>query len=98
MEKSELLTDLDMANTPTRTESVMKKLPEVTTAGDFLTKPVAKGGLDLGTAGSSAILLAVLLGLTAYAQVEERRTVTASAKTATASAKEERESVTRQEG
>ncbi|MFI6929679.1 hypothetical protein [Streptomyces sp. NPDC050287] len=44
------------------------------TAGDFLTKPVAKGGLDLGTAGSSAVLLAVLLGLMAYAQVRERRT------------------------
>ncbi|MFF7638959.1 hypothetical protein [Streptomyces canus] len=45
------------------------------TAGDFLTKPVAKGGLDLGTAGSSAVLLAVLVGLMAYAQVQERRTV-----------------------
>ncbi|MEW2119908.1 hypothetical protein AB0945_32935 [Streptomyces sp. NPDC005474] len=43
------------------------------TAGDFLTKPIAKGGLDLGTAGSSAVLLAVLLGLVAYAQVQERR-------------------------
>ncbi|MFG2882279.1 hypothetical protein ACGFYV_08140 [Streptomyces sp. NPDC048297] len=43
------------------------------TAGDFLTKPVAKGGLDLGTAGSSAVLLAVLFGLMAYAQVKERR-------------------------
>ncbi|WP_107090845.1 hypothetical protein [Streptomyces sp. NRRL WC-3618] len=46
------------------------------TAGDFLTKPIAKGGLDLGTAGSSAVLLAVLLGLVAYAQVQERRTTT----------------------
>ncbi|GES28908.1 hypothetical protein AB0G60_05325 [Streptomyces angustmyceticus] len=44
------------------------------TAGDFLTKPVAKGGLDLGTAGSSAVLLAVLLGLMGYAHVQERRT------------------------
>ncbi|MGW6483076.1 COG4705 family protein [Streptomyces sp. NPDC055059] len=44
------------------------------TAGDFLTKPVAKGGLNLGTAGSSAVLLAVLLGLVAYAQIQERRT------------------------
>ncbi|MFF5401486.1 hypothetical protein ACFY8K_06275 [Streptomyces misionensis] len=33
------------------------------TAGDLLTKPVAKGGLDLGTTGSSAVLLAVLVGL-----------------------------------
>ncbi|MCH5671077.1 COG4705 family protein [Streptomyces gilvus] len=44
------------------------------TAGDFLTKPVAKGGLDLGTAGSSAVLLAVLFGLMAHAQLQERRT------------------------
>ncbi|MGW3646218.1 hypothetical protein [Streptomyces sp. NPDC000878] len=44
------------------------------TAGDFLTKPVAKGGLDLGTAGSSAVLLAILVGLMAYAQVQKRRT------------------------
>ncbi|MEU0602395.1 hypothetical protein ABZ484_29820 [Streptomyces sp. NPDC006393] len=44
------------------------------TAGDFLTKPTAQGGLDLGTTGSSALLLAVLLGLMAYAQAQERRT------------------------
>ncbi|WP_306189669.1 MULTISPECIES: hypothetical protein [unclassified Streptomyces] len=44
------------------------------TAGDFLTKPAAQGGLDLGTTGSSAVLLAVLLGLMAYAQAQERRT------------------------
>ncbi|MFJ6832501.1 hypothetical protein [Streptomyces sp. NPDC091209] len=43
------------------------------TAGDFLTKPLAKGGLDLGTAGSSAVLLVALFGLMAYAQVQERR-------------------------
>ncbi|MBP2049567.1 putative membrane-anchored protein [Streptomyces griseochromogenes] len=43
------------------------------TAGDFLTKPVAKGGLDLGTAGSSAVLLAILFGLMAYAHLQERR-------------------------
>ncbi|MEU4152750.1 hypothetical protein [Streptomyces sp. NPDC026659] len=43
------------------------------TAGDFLTKPVTKGGLDLGTAGSSAVLLTVLFGLMAYAQTRERR-------------------------
>jgi uncharacterized membrane-anchored protein len=45
------------------------------TAGDFLTKPVAKGGLDLGTMGSSAVLLAVLFGLMAYAHLKERRSV-----------------------
>jgi len=43
------------------------------TAGDFLTKPVAKGGLDLGTAGSSAVLFAILVGLMGYAHVKERR-------------------------
>ncbi|POX42469.1 hypothetical protein C3486_05280 [Streptomyces sp. Ru73] len=43
------------------------------TAGDFFTKPVAKGGLDLGTAGSSALLLAVLFGLMAYAYAQEHR-------------------------
>jgi len=43
------------------------------TAGDFLTKPTAKGGLDLGTVGSSAVLLAVLLGLMVHAQVREHR-------------------------
>ncbi|MGV9273538.1 COG4705 family protein [Streptomyces griseosporeus] len=49
------------------------------TAGDFLTKPVAKGGLDLGTAGSSAVLLAVLVGLTGYAHAQERRSPARSA-------------------
>jgi len=43
------------------------------TAGDLLTKPVDKGGMNLGTAGSSAVLLAVLLGLMAHAQVRERK-------------------------
>ncbi|MFD8999854.1 hypothetical protein ACFV0T_02530 [Streptomyces sp. NPDC059582] len=43
------------------------------TAGDFLTKPVAKGGLNLGTIGSSAVLLVVLCGLMAYAQARERK-------------------------
>jgi uncharacterized membrane-anchored protein len=43
------------------------------TAGDLLTKPAAKGGLDLGTMGSSAVLLAVLFGLMGYAHVHERR-------------------------
>ncbi|MET7919838.1 hypothetical protein ABZU45_28950 [Streptomyces avermitilis] len=44
------------------------------TAGDFLTKPIAKGGLDLGTMGSSAVLLAVLIGLMGYAHMRERKT------------------------
>lgn len=33
------------------------------TLGDVLTKPYEKGGLDFGTIGSSAVLLAVLLAL-----------------------------------
>ncbi|MER0477770.1 hypothetical protein ABR737_05275 [Streptomyces sp. Edi2] len=53
------------------------------TAGDFLTKPLAKGGLDLGTAGSSAVLLAVLVGLMGYAHVQERRTAAPQDKTLT---------------
>jgi uncharacterized membrane-anchored protein len=48
------------------------------TAGDFLTKPVAKGGLALGTLGSSVVLLAALFGLMAYAHMRERRRVTVS--------------------
>lgn len=44
------------------------------TAGDLLTKPAAKGGLNLGTAGSSAVLLAVLFGLMGWAHLQERRT------------------------
>jgi uncharacterized membrane-anchored protein len=43
------------------------------TAGDLLTKPTAKGGLNLGTTGSSAVLLTILLGLMAHAQKRERR-------------------------
>jgi Repeat of Unknown Function (DUF347) len=43
------------------------------TVGDFLTKPVAKGGLALGTLGSSGVLVAALFGLMAYAQMRERR-------------------------
>ncbi|GLK99236.1 COG4705 family protein [Dactylosporangium matsuzakiense] len=43
------------------------------TAGDFLTKPAAKGGLALGTLGSSLVLLLVLFGLMAYTRATERR-------------------------
>ncbi|WP_330461212.1 hypothetical protein OIB37_32710 [Streptomyces sp. NBC_00820] len=49
------------------------------TAGDFLTKPVAKGGLDLGTMGSSAVLLVILFVLMACAQVREHRGATVRA-------------------
>lgn len=59
----------------------MKKIPAVTllfwvmkicattlgeTAGDLLTKPVAKQGLGFGTQGSSLILFGLLLGLIIY--------------------------------
>jgi uncharacterized membrane-anchored protein len=40
---------------------------------DYLTKPVAKGGLALGALGSSLVLLAVLFGLMGYAHLQERR-------------------------
>jgi uncharacterized membrane-anchored protein len=43
------------------------------TAGDLLTKPVDKGGLNLGTLGSSLVLLTVLLALMAHAHLRERR-------------------------
>ena len=42
------------------------------TGGDFLTKPVAKGGLALGTLGSSIVLLVILFGLMAWAHRQER--------------------------
>ncbi|MFD8807413.1 hypothetical protein [Streptomyces sp. NPDC059597] len=53
------------------------------TAGDFLTKPVAKGGLDLGTAGSSAVLLTILFGMMAWAQLRERKERSAEPETVT---------------
>ncbi|MEU9476459.1 hypothetical protein [Streptomyces sp. NPDC048191] len=60
------------------------------TAGDLLTKPVAKGGLNLGTAGSSAVLLAVLFGLMAYAHLRERRAAPAPAAPAAGAAEPQR--------
>lgn len=41
--------------------------------GDVLTKPHERGGLDLGTMGSSAVLAAILLVLVVRATVQERR-------------------------
>ena len=35
------------------------------TFGDLLTKPAARGGIDLGTVGSSAVLAAILVALIA---------------------------------
>lgn len=44
------------------------------TAGDLLTKPAAKGGLALGTLGSSLALLTVLFALMGWSARQERRT------------------------
>ncbi len=44
------------------------------TLGDFLTKPLEKGGLDFGTVGASAFLGAILVGLVIIAtQVQRKR-------------------------
>lgn len=46
------------------------------TFGDLLTKPLEKGGLDLGTAGSSLVLFSILACLVGFALLQ-RRTDTA---------------------
>jgi uncharacterized membrane-anchored protein len=43
------------------------------TIGDVLTKPTAKGGLNLGTIGSSAVLVAILAALVVASAIKERR-------------------------
>lgn len=43
------------------------------TFGDLLTKPVAKGGLDFGTIGSSSILMCVLVIFVAYTWLKDRQ-------------------------
>ncbi|MEZ4885580.1 MAG: hypothetical protein R3E32_12680 [Chitinophagales bacterium] len=43
------------------------------TFGDLLTKPLEKGGLNLGTIGSSAVLFIILLTLVIYAVMEENK-------------------------
>lgn len=45
------------------------------TFGDLLTKPVAKGGLNLGTVGSSIVLASILVGLMIYSFYKENRLV-----------------------
>lgn len=42
------------------------------TFGDLLTKPLAKGGLNLGTMGSSAVLASILVGLVIYTVAERQ--------------------------
>ncbi len=43
------------------------------TFGDLLTKPAAKGGLDFGTVGSSAILFCLLLGFVIHTRSAQQR-------------------------
>ncbi len=43
------------------------------TFGDLLTKPIENGGLNLGTMGSSAVLLAILLACAVYATIKHNK-------------------------
>jgi uncharacterized membrane-anchored protein len=43
------------------------------TFGDLLTKPVAKGGLDVGTVGASALLAGILLAVIAHTSAADAR-------------------------
>jgi uncharacterized membrane-anchored protein len=43
------------------------------TVGDFFSKPLAKGGLNMGTVGSSAALTAILLLLIGYTLIKQRK-------------------------
>ena len=43
------------------------------TFGDLLTKPIEKGGLNLGTIGSSLVLFGILLVFVVYAVINERK-------------------------
>ena len=43
------------------------------TFGDLLTKPIAKGGLNFGTIGSSLVLGVILVSFVAYTVRAERR-------------------------
>lgn len=45
------------------------------TLGDFLTKSTEKGGIDLGTIGSSLILGAILVVFIIYTTAKEKRTI-----------------------
>jgi uncharacterized membrane-anchored protein len=51
------------------------------TVGDVLTKSKAKGGLNFGTIGSSAILAAILVGMVVWSMVKERRVRAVAAST-----------------
>jgi len=43
------------------------------TFGDLLTKPIAKGGLNFGTIGSSIILASILIILVAYTTLKDKK-------------------------
>lgn len=43
------------------------------TMGDLLTKPVEKGGFDLGTIGASAVLGAGPVGFILYTSLEDKK-------------------------
>lgn len=45
------------------------------TFGDLLTKPIAKGGLNLGTIGSSMVLMSILLILILYSVIHHKREI-----------------------
>jgi len=49
------------------------------TLGDVLTKSHEKGGLDLGTKGSSAVLAAILVAFVAWTTAKQRRRLAAGA-------------------
>lgn len=49
------------------------------TFGDLLTKPIAKGGLNLGTIGSSAVLALILIGLMIFSYYKEKNLTVATA-------------------
>jgi uncharacterized membrane-anchored protein len=46
------------------------------TFGDLLTKPIAKGGLNLGTIGSSMVLMSILLILILYSVIKQKKEFT----------------------
>jgi uncharacterized membrane-anchored protein len=48
------------------------------TVGDVLTKSKEKGGLNLGTIGSSAVLGGILVALVIWATVQERKRLSAA--------------------
>jgi uncharacterized membrane-anchored protein len=50
------------------------------TFGDFMTKPLEKGGLDFGTVGSSAVLAGLLIAMLLYSGIKARAKLASVAK------------------